>query len=195
MKDVGTLKLGDGGRLRAAITDFGGAPVPYAQVHILGSKLESRWDSPYTDLDGRVEFERVAPGTYTVFVVSPHHPLRIERNVQILEGRTKNLRLAFPRSSPLRITVLDPSRVPVQGAKLIYTFQEILPFTSEHVGDYEPPAYGSNLSDADGVIFKPHAPAMRVTLRIVAEGFAQETRTVRLKGGEETRIEFRLKRK
>ena len=59
-------------------------------------------------------------------------------------------------------------------------------------GSYEPPGYGSNIADENGVIRKPYLPEGPVDLEIGAEGYRPQKRTVELSVGEPKEIEIRL---
>lgn len=193
--DVGTIALGEGGAIAGVVRDADGNGVPFTQVHAVSATLESQWNPPYTDGEGHFRQKGLAPGLYTLFAVSPTHPLCIRTGVQVEDEATTDVKLVFPRASPLVLTVLDPNGRPIEGAKLVYTFAALQPFTSDDVSEYEPPGYGSNLSDAAGVISKPCLPAGEATLRLEAEGFETTTLKLDLAPGKETRREVRLERK
>jgi hypothetical protein len=59
---------------------------------------------------------------------------------------------------------------------------------------YEPPGYGVNVSDTQGLIRKPCLPATEIELRIQKDGFRTVDKKVQLKPGEAMRIEVRLER-
>ncbi|MHC4958455.1 MAG: hypothetical protein ACYTGN_08760 [Planctomycetota bacterium] len=94
-------------------------------------------------------------------------------------GRTR-VDLQTTGSAPLTIRVVDPQDQPVAGAELVWTFPAIKPLDSSMVGDREPPGFGSNIANAEGVIRKPFFPEGAVELRIDAEGFKTVRKTVTL---------------
>jgi protocatechuate 3,4-dioxygenase beta subunit len=192
--DVGTIRLGAPARIRGVVRDAAGEPVPLAQVHVLSSRLSARWRPPFTDRHGRFEHDDLEPDTYTVFAVSPHHPLLIRRDVAAREGETVDLDLSFAEAAPLTLVVLDGHGRPVEGALLVYTFPALEPFTSREVESYEPASWGANRADAEGVVRKPWLPPGPLTVIVEAKGLSTARREVELVAGEETRVEVRLAR-
>ncbi len=78
---------------------------------------------------------------------------------------------------------------------MVWTFDAIKPINSKMVGHYEPDSFGSNKSDASGVIHKPYFPTGNVEFRIEKEGYARVERKLKLKPGEPVEMEIRLQRK
>ncbi len=192
--DIGTILLGAPARIRGVVRDASGDPVQLAQVHVLSSKLSARWRPPFTDRKGRFEHDNLEPDTYTVFAVSPQHPLLIRRDVTVRDGETAELELLFAEAAPLTLVVLDGGGRPVEGALFVYTFPALRPYTSREVESYEPASWGANRADAEGKIRKPWLPPGPLSVTIEAKGFATDRRDVELKAGEETRVEVRLGR-
>ncbi|MHC4954501.1 MAG: sigma-70 family RNA polymerase sigma factor [Planctomycetota bacterium] len=194
--DLGELRLGEPGRVRGQIKDAAGAPVTYARVHLLNSKLQSNDDSiPFTDADGRFEIGGLAPGIHTMFVVSPRHPLGIKKNIVVKEGEATDTELSLDPASPLTIKVVGEDGQPVEGAQLVYSFAALQPLNSAMVAQYEPPGFGSNRSDMDGEIRKPFMPAGALTVQISKQGYAPIAKTVQLVAGEAARMSVRLLKK
>ena len=69
------------------------------------------------------------------------------------------------------------------------------PFTSKEFGGYEPPTFGENKSDGDGLIRKPYTPSGPITIRILKAGYGTEALVVRTTKGEPKTVEIVLKRK
>ncbi|MHC4957791.1 MAG: sigma-70 family RNA polymerase sigma factor [Planctomycetota bacterium] len=192
--DLGTIRLGLGGRISGVVTDHQGQPVPFARIHFLTSTLDTNRDPPFTDAEGRYEIRTVAEGVYNVFAVSPRHPLAVRRNLKVKEGETARLDFQFGRSAPLTVTVLDEGGQPVAGAELTYAFAAVAPLRSNLFRGYEPPGWGLHETGADGIVVKPFLPATKVKVYISRKGFRSADRTVDLTDGEAQQIEFRLKR-
>jgi hypothetical protein len=127
---LGTIRLGPGGRLRGAIRDAGGDAVAYARLYLLGPQMQTNRRPIFTDAEGSYEASSMAPGTYTVFVLSPRHPLGIVRNVVIAENETSPLDVRLDRPSPVTVTVTDEAGEPVAGADVSYTCDALFPLTS-----------------------------------------------------------------
>ncbi|HEX5135351.1 MAG TPA: carboxypeptidase-like regulatory domain-containing protein [Planctomycetota bacterium] len=195
VKDVGTIRLGPGGTIAGRVVDAQQQPVAYARVNILNAKMQTNEDEPYTDADGRFEVPGVSPGMFTVFAVSPRHPLGMVRGVMVKEGEKADVQITFVEAAPLTIDVRDPSGQPVEGAALDFTFPAVAPLTSKMFRGKIPPGYGSHKSDAEGTIFQPCLPPGEVTITIEADGFEPVTKKLELKPGESNRIEIRLRRK
>jgi hypothetical protein len=102
-----------------------------------------------------------------------------------------NIDVAAP--APLILRVVDGQDQPVRGAQLIWTFPDLKPLDSSMVGDREPPGFGSNVSDLNGLIQKPFLPEGDVEVRIEAKGYARARRTITLRAGEKQTVEIRLK--
>ncbi|MHC4448683.1 MAG: sigma-70 family RNA polymerase sigma factor [Planctomycetota bacterium] len=192
--DLGTIRLPAPLQLTGIAKDSQGVPVPYAQIHLLGAGGQQR-DSVYTDTDGRFRIQNSDVGTFNVFAVSPRHPVAVMRGVAIKKGASNEIEIRMPDSSPLTVRVKDENGQPIEGAEFIYTFPAVAPFTSEEFGSYEPPSFGENKSDAEGVVRKPYMPAARLTLRIAKKGFGSVQRTIQIEKGKPTEIEVVLKRK
>jgi Carboxypeptidase regulatory-like domain len=195
VKDVGTIKLGPGGTIAGRVLDAQQRPVSYARVNILNDKLQTNEDEPYTDGDGRFEVPGVSPGTFTVFAVSPRHPLGMVRGVAVKEGERTDVQVTFVEPAPLTIDVRSASGQPLEGAALDFTFPAVAPLTSKLFRGKIPPGYGSHKSDATGTIFQPCLPPGEVTITIEAGGFEPVTKKLELKPGEPNRIEVRLRPK
>jgi uncharacterized GH25 family protein len=194
VKDVGTIRLGPGGTIAGRVVDAQQQPVPYARINILNEKLQTNDDEPFTDLEGRFEVPGVSPGPFTVFAVSPRHPLGMVRGVNVREGERTEVDIVFVEPAPLTVDVRDPNGRPVEGAALDFTFPAVAPLTSKVFRNKIPPGYGSHKSDTGGTIFQPCLPPGEVTITIEAQGFEPQTRKLDLKPGEPNRIEIRLRR-
>jgi len=193
--DLGEVRLGDPGGLRGQIKDAAGAPVAYARIHALNAQLQSNDDNiPFTDADGRFSIGGLAPGVFTLFVVSPRHPLGIYKNVMVRQGETNELALVLDPASPVLITVTDESGQPVDGAQLIYTFPALQPLNSSMVAEYEPPGFGSNYSNAKGEIRKPFMAAGTLVVQIVKDGYRPASTSVTLVAGEAARVTVTLQK-
>jgi hypothetical protein len=195
VKDVGTIKLGPGGTIAGRVLDAQKQPVPYTRVNILNDKLQTNDDEPYTDLDGRFEVPGVSPGIFTVFAVSPRHPLGMVRGVTVKEGERTDVEITFVEAAPLTVEVRSTSGQPVEGAQLDFTFPAVAPLTSRLFRSKIPPGYGSYKSDAQGTIVQPCLPPGEVTIMIEAGGYDPVTRKLDLKPGEANRIELQLRPK
>ena len=101
----------------------------------------------------------------------------------------------MPETSPLTIHVKDENGRPVPDATFVWTFPEVAPFTSKEFGGYEPPSFGANKSDDEGVIRKPYTPSAPITIRILKKGFAPVSCVIETKRGEPISVEIVLKRK
>jgi protocatechuate 3,4-dioxygenase beta subunit len=193
--DLGEIRLGDAGVVHGTVRDAAGQPVRWAKIHLLSPKLETNWSAPFTNEHGRYEVEGLAPGSYTLFAVSPSHPLALVKGVEIKEGGRTRIDVDFAPSAPLTIRVLDEQAQPIAGAKLIWTFDAIRPIDSSMIGGREPAGYGANVSDENGVIRKPFFPAGKVYLNIEAKGLQTVQRTVEMEPGQAKTVEVRLQRK
>jgi len=195
-KDLGTIRLGDGGSIAGLVRDAQGQPVPYTRINILNAKFQTNKEEPFTDLEGRFLLRAVSPGLYTVFAVSPAHPLGMVRNVEVQEGQRTDVAVDFVERAPLTILVRDENGAPVEGAELEFTFPAIAPLTSAMFRSKIPPGYGSAESDAAGQIVQPCLPPGEVTITIKAEekGFLPVTKKLQLEPGEKNRVEIRLAR-
>ena len=193
--DMGDVRLGEAATIHGTVRDMQSRAVQFVRVHMLSPKMETNWDAPYTDKHGRYEIGNVSPGRYSLFAVSPRHPLGILRGVEIVEGERKQVDFTLSASTPLTVTVFDERGNPLHGAEMVWTFDAIKPIDSSMVRGREPPGYGSNIADADGVIKKPYFPAGPVDLKIEAEGFVTAKHTVELEPGQPKAVEIRLARK
>jgi len=186
-------RAGDPGRVRGQIKDAAGAPVAYARIHALNAKLQSNDDRiPFTDADGKFSIDGLAPGPYTLFVVSPRHPLGIHKGIQIREGETTDVALDLDPACPLTLVVKDAEGQPIEGARLIYTFAALQPLNSSMVAEYEPPGFGRNVSGAKGEIRKPFMAAGALVIQVSKQGYGTATKTVSLVAGVATRVEVEL---
>jgi len=192
IKDLGTIRLGEGGTLVGIVKDANGLPVPYTRINILSPKFETNKDEPFTGREGRFRIPSISPGLYNVFAISPRHPIAFVRNVNVREGQTTEVEVKFERPAPLEIRVRDESGSPIEGAKLSFTFPAIAPLSSKLFRNKIPPGYGSHISDAEGSIFQHSLPAGPVTLTVEAPGFTPVTRQLRLSPGENKRLEITL---
>ena len=89
----------------------------------------------------------------------------------------------------------DEAGRPVEGAKLIWTFPAVAPFTSQEFGGYEPPTFGENKSNAEGIIRKPYTPSAPISIRILKPGYGTEAMVIRTTKGEPKTVEIVLKQK
>ncbi len=193
--DMGDVRLGEAATIHGTVRDMQSRAVQFVRVHMLSPKMETNWDAPYTDKHGRYEIGNVSPGRYSLFAVSPRHPLGILRGVEIVEGERKQVDFTLSASTPLTVTVFDERGNPLLGAEMVWTFDAIKPINSKMVGGYEPESFGSNTSDPSGVIHKPYFPTGNVEFRIEKEGYARVERKLKLKPGEPVEMEIRLQRK
>jgi len=191
---LGTIRLGPGGRLRGSVRDAYGEPVSYARLYLLGPQLQTNRRPIFTDALGSYEAATIASGTYTVFVLSPRHPLGIVRNTVINEKETSVLDVRLGRPSPVTVVVMDETGRPVAGAEVSYTCDALLPLTSRVLRSHEPPGWGGFRTDGQGRLFKPYFPAARVQFRVKAPGFVRATRFIDLREDRETVLEIRLER-
>lgn len=192
-KDLGTIRLGPAGALEVIVRDDAGTPVPYAKAYALSSKLEPKI-SAFTDAEGRARLDDLNPGAYTLFVVSPRHPIGIVRGVAVEAGGAARADVHLPAAAPVTILVRDVAGRAVPGAQLVFTFPALAPLDSSLAERYEPPAFGSNVADERGRIEKPFLPTGEVTLLVTAEGFPPAKRTIDRGPGEATEIEIVLGR-
>jgi len=192
--DIGTVALGEPGSVRGIVQDHRGAPVAWSRVYLLSAKLEGAPQPPTTKPDGRYEVRDLSPGIYTLFALSPRHPLSIHRRVTVAEGAHVILNISLPASAPLTLFVTDDKRRPIPGARLVWTFPDLKPLDSSMLGKREPPSYGANISDAQGLIRKPFLPAGNIELLVAAKGHAPVRRTITLRAGEAQRVEIVLRR-
>ena len=194
-KDLGTIRLGSGATLVGQVRDAQGMAVPYARINVLSPKFETNDNEPFTGRDGRFRIEGIAPGLYTVFAVSPRHPIGMVRNLSLREDEEREVEIRFVRSAPLELIVKDDSGQPIAGADLSWSFPAIAPLSSRLFRDKIPPGYGSHKSDATGRIFQHSLPAGPVALAITAQGFKTVAKQVRLTAGETKRIEIEMVKK
>lgn len=192
--DLGTIALGDPGSVHGRVQDHKGQPIAWCRVYLLGSRFESNFDPPFTDAKGRYDIQGLSPGTYTVFAVSPRHPLGIRRRIEVREGARIRVNIDVAAPAPLVLRVVDEQDQPVRGAKLVWTSPDLKPLDSSMVGDREPPGFGSNVSDSNGLIRKPYLPEGDVEVRIEAKGYARASRTITLRAGETRSVEIRLQK-
>lgn len=192
--DLGTIRLQKGGTLVGTVTDSAGQPVPYARIYALGSLLQRHKEKLFTGIDGGYRSGPLAAGVYTVFIVSPKHPLAIVREVIIKDKETSRASARLELPSSVTLAVLDETGRGIPGAKVSYTVPALVPFDSRLLSAYEPPAWGGHVTDEAGLLTKPCVPAARIITRIVADGFAPATRTFDLTSTREAKYEVRLKR-
>jgi hypothetical protein len=193
--DVGTIALGRPGAVEGVVQDHEGKPVQWCRVYLLGSNLTLNRKPPHTDGAGRYEAKGVTPGTYTVFAVSPQHPLAIRRNVVVRENETTRVDIDLPQSAPLTLNVVDEEGRPIEGAELTWTCPDLKPLDSSMVGKHEPPTFGRNVSDANGVIHKPHLPAGDVEVLLKADDRVPARRLLTLRAGERQSVDIVLSRR
>ncbi|MGQ0612634.1 MAG: carboxypeptidase regulatory-like domain-containing protein [Planctomycetaceae bacterium] len=193
-RDLGEIRLGDAGRIAGRVLDAAGAPVPFARIHVLSPKFETNWEAPFTDIDGRFTAAGIAPGVYTLFAVSPRHPIGMVAGVTVEEGATARADVQFAPAAPLRVTVLDEGGRPVEGADFSYTFKAVMGISSRMFRGYEPPGFGAHTTGPDGTLDKPSLPPGEVTVTIQAEGFQPESRVLQLEAGSRNQLEIRLTR-
>jgi hypothetical protein len=194
-RDLGTIRLGEGGVLEGRVVDAQGLPVPYTRINILSPKLETNDDEPFTGRDGSFRIKGISPGMYMVFAVSPSHPVGMTKGVLVREAETTRVEVKFAASAPLEVVVKREDGQPLTGAKLFWSFPEIAPLNSKLVGNKIPPGYGDNESNSAGRIFQHALPSGPVTLFLEKNGFTPVTRQVQLKPGKRTRVEITMSRK
>ncbi|MHC4136826.1 MAG: carboxypeptidase regulatory-like domain-containing protein [Planctomycetota bacterium] len=195
VRDLGTLRLGEGGTIAGTVRDAQGGPVPYTRINILNAKFQTNDDEPFTDQEGGFQLKGISPGVYTVFAISPRHPLVMVPGVNVKEGRRAHVDLEFVPPAPLTIAVTAADGRPVPGAQLSFTFPAIAPLHSKLFRDKIPPGYGSHKADAEGLIRQHCLPPGEVTLTIEADGHEPKTKKLNLKSGEANRAQIRLRRK
>lgn len=195
VKDLGTLRLGEGGTIAGTVRDAQGRPVPYTRINILNAKFQTNDEEPFTDQEGAFQLKGISPGTYTVFAISPRHPLVMVPGVKVSEGRRASVDLEFVPPAPLTIAVTDAGGRPIAGATLSFTFPAIAPLQSKLFRDKIPPGYGSHKADAEGLIRQHCLPPGEVTITIEAGGYEARTRKLELKSGEANRVQIRLRSK
>ncbi len=192
--DVGTIRLPAALKLTGVVRDSNGTPVPYAQIHLLGGRGNVGGQT-FTTATGRFEIQDADVGLYNIFAVSPRHPVAIKKGISVRHGHPNTVEIVVPDTSPLTINVRDEAGRPVEGAKLIWTFPAVAPFTSREFGGYEPPTFGENKSNAEGIIRKPYTPSAPISIRILKKGFGTEAMVIRTTKGEPKTVEIVLKRK
>jgi hypothetical protein len=195
VKDLGTLRLGEGGTIAGTVRDAQGGPVPYTRINILNSKFQTNDDEPFTDQEGGFQLKGISPGTYTVFAISPRHPLVMVPGVKVREGERAPVDLEFVLPAPLTIAVTAADGGPVPGAELSFTFPAIAPLHSKLFRNKIPPGYGSHKADAEGLIRQHCLPPGEVTITIEAAGYEPRNKKVNLKSGEANRVQIRLRSK
>jgi protocatechuate 3,4-dioxygenase beta subunit len=193
-KDLGTLRLGEGGTIAGTVRDAQSRPVPYTRINILNAKFQTNDDEPFTDQEGNFQLKGISPGTYTVFAISPRHPLVMVPGVKVREGKRAHVDLEFVPPAPLTIAVTGAGGEPIPGAQLSFTFPAIAPLHSKLFRNKIPPGYGSYKADAEGVIHQYCLPPGEVTITIEAGGHQPKTKKLELKSGEANRVRIRLRR-
>jgi len=191
-RDLGEFRLGEAGRIEGRVRDAAGAPVAFARVHVLSGKFETNWNAPFTDLDGRFEAPGIAPGRYTVFLVSPRHPLGVVQGVKVEEGAAARVDVSLLPAAPLTVVVRDEGGRPVEGAEFSCTIAALLGLSTKMLREYEPPGFGAHHTGPDGTLLKPCLPPGEVTVTLEKEGYRAETRVVTLEPGVPNRVEVRL---
>ncbi|MEE8106748.1 MAG: carboxypeptidase-like regulatory domain-containing protein [Planctomycetota bacterium] len=192
IKDVGVIRLGDGGIIRGKVLDHTGRPVQYARINILSPKMETNSNQPFTDREGAFHVAGIAPGLYTVFAVSPSHPLGIVRNIDVKEAVETVVDVQFLQSSPLHVRVRDAEGNPLEGVKFIYTFDAVRPLTSDMFRSYLPPGYGGHKTGPDGRLVKPALPPGPISITLKKTGYRPRRKTMDLKPGEVNQLDVRL---
>ncbi|MDH3592675.1 MAG: carboxypeptidase-like regulatory domain-containing protein, partial [Planctomycetota bacterium] len=172
-KDLGTIKLGAGGRIKGTVRNAAGRPVPYTRINILNAKLQTNDDAPFTDEEGRYEVSAVSPGLYTVFALTPDHPLGMVRAVRVREAKAAEVDITLLAPAPLTVAVTDRGGNPIPGAELSFTFKAIAPLTSKLFRREIPPGAGSPVADEAGLIHQHVLPPGEVMITIEAKGFRQ----------------------
>jgi protocatechuate 3,4-dioxygenase beta subunit len=193
VKDLGTLRLGEGGTIAGTVRDSQGRPVPYTRINILNAKFQTNDDEPFTDQEGNFQLKGISPATYTVFAISPRHPLVMVPGVRVREGQRAQVDLEFVPPAPLTIAVTGAGGRPLPGATLSFTFPAIAPLHSKLFRNKIPPGYGSHKADAEGLIRQHCLPPGEVTITIEADGHEPKTKKLELKSGEVNRVQIRLR--
>ncbi len=192
--DVGTIALGEPGSLHGTVRDHEGKPVAWCRVYVLAGNFKSNYNPPFTNRSGRYDIQGLTPGTYTLFAVSPQHPLAIRRKIEVREGVRSRVNVELGAPAALILKIVNERGEPVPGAELAWTSPDLKPLDSSMVGDREPPGFGSNVSDADGVIQKPFLPAGDIEVRIKAKGYALLHQKISLEAGKPQTVEIKLKK-
>ncbi|MDH3592348.1 MAG: carboxypeptidase-like regulatory domain-containing protein, partial [Planctomycetota bacterium] len=193
--EIGDVKVKAPAQLVGVVRNATGLPVPYARVYVVNFKMQANDDAPWTDSNGQYRIPKLDPGAYTLFVVSPRHPLAMVRGVTVTAGEVTERDVALSAASPLLLRIVDAQGAPIKDAALTYTFPGLAPLNSKLLAGYEPPGYGSNRSGADGRIKKPSMPAAIISVTIEKDGFVTGRRDVELVAGEPREVEIRLERK
>jgi hypothetical protein len=193
--DVGTIALGSPGSVHGKVQDENGRPVAWCRIYLLSERLKPNADPPLTDADGLYEAKGLPPGTYTLFALSPRHPLGVRRGIEVPEGARVGVNVDLDAPGPLVLRVVDEGGRPIEGARLVWTFRGLAPPDSSMIGKLEPPAFGSNTSGPDGVIRKPLLPEGDILIRIEADGHAGAQETIALRKGETKTVEIRLQKR
>jgi len=191
-KDLGAVRLGEGGVIAGRVLDAQGRAVPFARVHVLSAKFETIEPAPFTGADGGYSVGGVSPGLYSVFAISPRHPIGVVKHVEVAEGATATAEVRFAEPAPLEVVVRGADGRAVAGARLVWTFRAIAPMTSEMLEEEIPPGHGDPVADDEGRILQRGLPPGPVTLFVAAPGCATVTRDVQLSAGRSTRVEVTL---
>ncbi len=193
--DLGTIALGDPGSVYGRVQDHSGQPIAWCRIYLLSSKLKLNFDPPLTDAEGRYDVQGLSPGSYTLFALSPRHPLAIRRGIEVGEDIRRRVNVDTVAAAPLVLRVLDEQGEPIPDAQLVWTFPDLAPFDSSTIGKLEPSSFGSNTAGSDGVIRKPFLPEGGVEIRVEAEGYAAARRRIALRAGESQDVEIRLQKR
>ncbi len=194
-KEIDDVKLISPAVVSGVVRDAAGQPIPYARVYAVNYKMQADNNAPWTDEQGRYRLKGLDVGPYTLFVISPKHPLAMERGVVAKAGVTVERNVTLSLASPLLLRVVDEQNAPLAGAELTYTFDGLAPLNSKLLASYEPPGFGKNTSDANGRIRKPSMPPKSIRVTIEKEGYETVRRSIDVSEGEPREVEIRMVRK
>ena len=193
--DVGAVRLPDSCTVAGAVTVLGnpGFPVADATITLRPAGMVPQFGTPpgredgittRTDAAGNFRFEHVAAGIVTVRAVAPGFAAVEHRAVEVSAdtGLPTGLRFELPRGESIAGIVVDPSGVPIAGARV-----EAL-----HLASREPfQATARSLEDGSFEVFGLiEGPFL---LRVAAQGYIGTERKPIASGARSERFELQPK--
>ncbi|MFN0006428.1 MAG: carboxypeptidase regulatory-like domain-containing protein [Planctomycetota bacterium] len=161
--------------LRGTLILPGGDALPGSfEVTLLRAKRLPDVSQPFSRTfagdSGAFEFEKLRPGSYSVFVQVRGYATWVTRGVELSAGGAVDLRCELDPGLALRGLVLDAEGRPVEGALVLA--EEDTPVQVLELGMKEaPPGWtAAARSDAEGVFHLPHLLPGRKTLRATLAG-------------------------